>query len=387
MAREFSAHEKSMHAGPRSVFARVMNAFLFVFLVVLLSMCGLVAIYSPGRPAVLVDDTGQKIRGSLSERVFVEINGVRQGMIIQSADPSKPVLLFLHGGPGMPTFFLNTTHPTGLEQDFTVVWWEQRGAGLSFTGDIPAESMTVDQLIADTVAVADYLRDRFGQDKIYLLGHSWGSFLGIQVAAEAPDRFHAYIGMGQLSHQLSSEVAAHAYLLEAYQARGDAAMVRKLKSAPVSLKDGTSDAWMRLRDTAMHAIGVGTTRDMKSVISGMFLPVWKCRAYTVREKIAVWRGKAWSRSILWDEVLRTDLAERVGRLEIPVYFFLGRYDHTTSYDLARNYFLKLDASVKGFYTFEQSAHSPLFEEPVRAREILRRDVLTKQTVLSDPMPG
>jgi pimeloyl-ACP methyl ester carboxylesterase len=90
---------------------------------------------------------------------------------------------------------------------------------------------------------------------------------------------------------------------------------------------------------------------------------------------------------LWDEVLRTDLAERVGRLEIPVYFFLGRYDYTTSYDLARDYFLKLDASVKGFYTFEQSAHSPLFEEPERAREILRRDVLEKQTILSDPMPG
>jgi len=387
MMRVSEPHETNTHAPLQRLPVRFMTALVSAIVVMLLGVAGLVAKWSPGRPAPLVDDAGQKIQGSLSERVFVEINGVRQGMIIQSADPSKPVLLFLHGGPGMPTFFLNTSHPTGLEQDFTVVWWEQRGAGLSFTEDIPAESMTVDQLIADTVAVSDYLRDRFGQDKIYLLGHSWGSFLGIQVAAEAPDRFHAYIGMGQLSHQLSSEVAAHAYLVEAYQARGDAAMVRKLKSAPVSLMDGTSDAWMRLRDKAMHAIGVGTTRDMKSVISGMFLPVWKCRAYTVREKIAVWRGKAWSRSILWDEVLRTDLAERVGRLEIPVYFFLGRYDYTTSYDLARDYFLKLDASVKGFYTFEQSAHSPLFEEPERAREILRRDVLEKQTILSDPMPG
>lgn len=291
-----------------------MTTIALALLVVLVGLTGLLIARSPGQPAPLVDAGGQEIEGSLSERVFVEINGIRQGMFMQSVDPSKPVLLFLHGGPGMPMFFLNTTHPTGLEQDFTVVWWEQRGAGLSFHRDLPPESMTMDQLIADAIAVADYLRDRFGQDKIYLLGHSWGSFLGIQVAAAAPDRFHAYVGMAQIVYQLRSEVAAHAYVLEAYQARGDAAMVRKLQAAPVSMTDGTSDAWMRLRDEAMHAMGVGTTRDMKSVITGIFLPVWQCRAYTLREKIAIWRGKAWSRSLLWDVVLRTDVAHLVNGL-------------------------------------------------------------------------
>jgi len=363
-----------------------MTTITLALLVVLVGLTGLLIARSPGQPAPLVDAGGQDIEGSLSERVFVEINGIRQGMFMQSVDPSKPVLLFLHGGPGMPMFFLNTTHPTGLEQDFTVVWWEQRGAGLSFHRDIPPESMTMDQLIADAIAVADYLRDRFGQDKIYLLGHSWGSFLGIQVAAAAPDRFHAYVGMAQIVYQLRSEVAAHAYVLEAYQARGDAAMVRKLQAAPVSMTDGTSDAWMRLRDEAMHAMGVGTTRDMKSVISGIFLPVWQCRAYTLREKIAIWRGKAWSRSLLWDVVLRTDVARLVKRVEIPVYFFTGRYDYTTSFDLARDYFQQLDAPIKGFYTFEHSAHSPLFEEPQRARDILRRDVLVQGTSLADTLP-
>ncbi|TCM78085.1 alpha/beta hydrolase [Rhodovulum steppense] len=342
---------------------------------------------SPGEPPRLVDEAGHRIAGSLSERVFVPINGIRQGIIIQGRDPSNPVLLFLHGGPGMPEFFLNTTHPTGLENDFTVVWWEQRGAGLSFSADIPPQSMTVAQMIADTVAVADYLRDRFQQDKIYLLGHSWGSFLGIQVAAAAPERFHAYVGMGQVSYQLQSEVAANAFLLEQYRALGDTAMVRRLEAAPVSRADGLSDAWLRVRDDAMHRLGVGTTRDMRSVISGVFIPVWRCRAYTICEKIAIWRGMAWSRRFLWDEFIATDLTTRIHRLDLPVYFFTGAHDLTANHDLSRMYFDQIDAPVKGFYTFDASAHSPLFEEPLRAREILRQDVLFNRVRLADGPAG
>jgi pimeloyl-ACP methyl ester carboxylesterase len=368
------------------VMGSFMIGFLLLILVGLLGLVGVLLAWSPGRPAPLVDDAGRPIEGALSERVFIAINGVRQGMIIQSTVPSNPVLLFLHGGPGMPAFFLNSRYPTGLEQDFTLVWWEQRGAGLSFDLGIPAETMTVEQLIADTIAVTNYLRDRFGQDRIYLLGHSWGSFLGIQVAAAAPELFHAYVGMGQVAYQLRSEVAAHAHMLAAYRARGDAAMVRRLQGAPVSLTEGLSGAWLRLRDKAMHGLGIGTTRAMRSVIGGVFLPVWRCRAYTLREKFNFWRGLAWSRRFLWDRVLWTDLATLVDHLDLPVYFFIGRHDYTTNHELARNYFLLLGAPVKGFYTFRNSAHSPLFEEPQRARNILRQDVLTRGTRLADAMP-
>lgn len=344
---------------------------------------GMLRVWSPGEPARLVDEAGQRLAGSLSERVFVEINGIRQGMFIQSRDPSNPVLLFLHGGPGMPEFFLNNTHPSGLEDDFTVVWWEQRGAGLSWSPDIPPQSMTIAQMIADTVEVADYLRDRFQQDKIYLLGHSWGSFLGIQVAAAAPERFHAYVGMGQVSHQLQSEVMARSFLLEQYHARGNAMMVRRLEAAPASMTDGLSDAWLQVRDDAMHRVGVGTTRDMTSVISGVFVPVWRCRAYTIREKIAIWRGIAWSRRFLWNDFIATDLVEHVRTLDLPVYFFIGRYDLTANCALARAFFDRIRAPVKGFYTFPASAHSPLFEEPQWARQILFHDVIAKGNRLAD----
>lgn len=248
--------------------------------------------------ALLVAAAGQPGEGSRSERIFVTVNGVRKGIIIQSTDTAHPVLLFLHGGPRMPEFFLNTTHPAGLEQDFTVVWWEQRGAGLSYSLGIPPATMTVAQLIADTIAVTHWLRQRFGKDRIILVGHSWGSFLGIQVAAAAPELFHAYIGMGQVTHQLQPEVAAHSAMLAQYRALGDAAMVRRLEAAPVSMLDGLSPAYLRLRDKAMHGLGCGTTCDMASVITGVFLPVWQCPAYTVAEKVDIWRGLSFSRRCL-----------------------------------------------------------------------------------------
>jgi pimeloyl-ACP methyl ester carboxylesterase len=363
--------------------ARSVMILFTTFVVLLVGIMAYLVAVSPGQPRPVVDAAGQAIAGSLSERVFVEINGVRQGMIIQSADPSNPVLLVLHGGPGLPTFFLNGTHPTGLEQDFTVVWWEQRGAGLSFAPDIPPGTMTLEQLIADTIAVADHLRTRFGQERIMLLGHSWGSFLGLQVAARAPDRFIAYVGMAQVVHQLRSEILTHAALVAAYGERGDDRMVRRLQAAPVSTEDGLSDAWMRLRDAATHRIGGGTTRDMRSVVTGVFLPVWREPAYTLREKLAIWRGLRFSRHFLWDTVLNTDLSAQVTRLEIPVYFLIGRHDMTASPVLARALFDSIEAPVKGYYTFENSAHSPLFEEPGRAIQILLHDALNGRNLLAD----
>jgi pimeloyl-ACP methyl ester carboxylesterase len=326
---------------------------------------------SPGAPAPLRDAAGRVIPGSLSERVTVEIGGVPQGMFIQSADPSNPVLLFLHGGPGMVEFFMEENYPTGLAEHFTTVWWEQRGAGMSFSPDIPPETMTMEQMIADTVEVADYLRTRFGQDRIVLLGHSWGSYLGIQVVAEAPDRFLAYVGMAQIAHQLRSEIMARDAMIAAYRVRGDARMVRRLEAAEVSMETGTSPEWMRLRDAAMHGIGAGHMRDMDSVVTGIFLPMWRVRAYTLGEKINIWRGKIWSRPFLWDAMIRDDLSARLTEFEVPVYFFVGAHDLTANPELSRAYFDRIEAPVKGIYVFENSAHSPLFEEPERARAILR----------------
>jgi pimeloyl-ACP methyl ester carboxylesterase len=297
-------------------------------------------------------------------------------MFIEGRDRANPLLLWLHGGPGMPDYFLTHRYPTGLEDLFTLVWWDQRGAGLSYHSDISPATMTVKQFISDTLAVTDYLRERFQQDKIYLLGHSWGSFIGIQVAARAPERFHAYIGMAQMVHQLKSEKLAYDYMVAQYKARGDRGMVRDLEDAPVGMVEGTPQAYLDLRDKAMHRLGVGTTHDMKSVITGIFLPSWTCPGYTLAEKLNLWRGRAFSRSFgLWDQFIRVDLMEALPELDLPVYFLHGVYDYTCSFTLAQNYFGRLRAPLKGFYRFDHSAHSPVLEQPALARKILTTDVL------------
>jgi pimeloyl-ACP methyl ester carboxylesterase len=161
-------------------------------------------------------------------------------------------------------------------------------------------------------------------------------------------------------------------------------MVRKLEAAPITLKNGIPDAYYRLRDGAMHSLGIGTTHDMRSVISGIFLPSLTFREYTVREKFNLWRGKSQSGvSSMWDEITSMDMSTRVTELEIPVYILAGRYDYTVNYDLQKAYFMKINAPEKGFYTFENSAHSPLFEEPESFIKIMVNDVINGKVNLAD----
>ncbi|MGD9959380.1 alpha/beta fold hydrolase [Nocardioides sp.] len=353
-------------------------------LVSTVSLAALLPWWRPGSTEPFLDDNGHRLPQSISEKLSVPVNGVLQGMVIRGENTSNPVLLWVHGGPGMPDYPLTQQYPTDLEDLFTVVWWDQRGAALSYASDIPPETMTIEQFIDDTLTVTDYLRDRFDQDQIYLLGHSWGSFIALQAAARSPERFKAYLGMAQTVYQLESEKIAHDYMLAAYKKRRDAGMVRDLERAPVTMSTGTPEAYLKLRDSAMHRLGIGTTHDMTSVITGIFLASWRFRGYTLREKVRLWRGRAFSRSFgLWDQLIRADLRETVPALQIPVYFLEGKYDYTCVTSLARDYFEKLQAPVKGFYVFDNSAHSPLLEEPRAAHRILEHDVLAGATTLAD----
>lgn len=345
---------------------------------------GLLWLWSPGTPRPFLDATGRPIAGSISEKTWVDINGVKQGMVIRGKNAKNPVLLVVHGGPGMPDYVLSEQYPPELEDLFTVVWWDQRGTALSYDPNIPAASMTIEQFISDTLATTDYLRQRFHQDKIYLLGHSWGSFIAIQAAARSPQRYHAYLGTGQMVYQLESEKMAYDYMLAAYRRLGDTAMVRDLEAAPVSMSTGTPEAYLKLRDKAMHQLGIGTTHDMRSVITGIFLPSWTFHGYTLQEKLDLWRGRSFSQSFgLWEQILQIDLRKVVPRLQIPVYFLEGKYDYTCNTELAREYFRALDAPLKGFYEFDDSAHSPIFEQQTQVHRVLQVDVLTGTNSLAN----
>jgi len=321
-----------------------------------------------------------------ADKVFVNLNGARQGMfIVPAADtrPDAPVLLCLHGG--MPEFFLERRFPTGLEQLFTVVWWEQRGSGLSAPLRPPRTPVTVEQLIEDTLSLARLLQQRFDRPRVYLLAHSGGTFLGLQAVARAPELFHAYVAVAQITDQLESEIRAHRYMLHTADARGDKALAARLRQAPVTRELGATAAYMRVRDVAMHRLGVGTMRSMDSVLRGIVLESLRCRDYTVGEKVRLWAGKARSgASVVWDAMLATDLRQRVPAVALPTYFLHGVHDQTCSYDLARGFLTTLHAPVSGFYSFQHSAHSPMFEEPERFRAIMLEDVLQGATSLADP---
>jgi pimeloyl-ACP methyl ester carboxylesterase len=363
--------------------ARVIIITVSIPLGAMLILLGVLFAFSPGKPKPFLDASGKALPGSISEKIHVNINGVQQGMFIMGKDISNPVLLFLHGGTAMPEYFLTQKYPTGLEQYFTVCWWDRRGAGLSYRANIPPETMTPEQSILDTIEVTKYLRNRFHKDKIFLMAHSGGSLIGIQAAARAPELYSAYIGVAQMSYQLKSELLSYEYMVERYREIGNTKMVRQLEIAPPTMSTPLPASYMQVRDKAMHGLGVGTTRDMKSVITGVILASWLCREYTLDEKIAIWRGKFAADNVLWDKMITTDLTREVPKLDLPVYFFHGKYDYTVSYPLAKEYLDELRAPIKGFYTFENSAHSPMFEEPSRMKQIMQQDVLTGTNTLSD----
>jgi pimeloyl-ACP methyl ester carboxylesterase len=361
---------------------RIMLIILSLLVGCILILSGVLFLYSPGKVKPFLDERGNLLEGSISEKLFVDINGVRQGMFIKSKNTDNPVLLYLHGG--MPDYFLSERYPTGLENYFTMVWWEQRGSGLSYSKSIPSETMTPAQMISDTKELTNYLRKRFGKEKIYLMGHSGGTFVGIQTAALYPELYNAYLGVAQISNQLRSEKLAYDFMLGQFRIKGNIKMVEKLEASPVTLANGMPPAYAAIRDNAMHSLGIGTTHDMKSVISGIFMPSLKCREYTSSEKVNMWVGKSRAGiSIVWANIMATDLSEKVSELKIPVYFFEGVYDYTCSYTEAKSYFEKLKAPIKGFYTFGKSAHSPIFEEPLKVREIILQDVLNGSTNLAD----
>jgi pimeloyl-ACP methyl ester carboxylesterase len=357
----------------------IISAVIVVGIVLII---GILLISSPGSSEPILDEEGKILAGSISEKTFVEINGVDQGMFIKSRNAENPVLLYLHGG--MPEYFLTSKYPVVLEDYFTVVWWEQRGSGISYNEDIPQETINLEQFISDTIEMTNYLRDRFGKEKIYLMGHSGGTFIGIQAAAKAPELYYAYIAMAQMTYQLESEKLAYDYMLQTTSDTGNGKLKRKLEENPVTIENGIPESYNAIRDVAMHSLGIGTTHQMKSVISGIFIPSLMNREYTFMEKINMWRGKSKSGiSSLWNEMMEIDLRTQILSLEIPVYFLNGRYDYTVSSNMAKEYFDELQAPIKGFYWFERSAHSPLFEEPEKVRTIIREDILSSKNDLAD----
>ena len=364
-----------------------MSAFSIVLLLCFLILLACLFIISPGKLKPFKDQNRQIISGSVSEKVFVNIGGVRQGMFIRGKDLNNPVLLFVQGGPSLPEYFLVEKYPAGLEDHFTVCYWEQRGSGLSFSPQVTLESMNLEQLASDAIEVTNYLRNRFNKGKIYIMAHSGGTASAIMAVARFPQLYHAYIAIAQITYQAESEKIAYKFMLDQYMSKDNSKRMAAFEKYPILENDSFILPFFNslLRDKAMHELGIGTMHKMRSILKEVILPVWACRAYTIREKYKIWSAKISfvNKSHLRDQIIKSSIPSQVPKLDLPVYFLSGKYDLTVNYNLAKDYLRELKSPIKGFYTFDNSAHSPMFEEPQKLREILANDILNQTTIMAD----
>jgi pimeloyl-ACP methyl ester carboxylesterase len=207
----------------------------------------------------------------------VTIGGVKQGMFIRSKSLNNPVLLYVHGGPAFPNYFLIDKYKPELEDNFTVCYWEQRGGGLSYSSEVSIESMNFSQLANDAIEVTNYLRERFYKDKIYIIAHSGGTPIALLAVHKAPELYSAYIAMAQITNQKESEKLVYKYMLDAYSQNGNKKAISELNKYKVLSSDTNVLPFFNsvIRDKSMHELGIGTMHQMKSIF-------WICKMIVVR---------------------------------------------------------------------------------------------------------
>ena len=346
-------------------------ALLSIFGVLLIGIVVL-AVNSPGKLDQLKNEDGNIIVNSLAEKHFIEIGGIQQGFFLRSENPKNPVILFLHGGPGSPELALLYRFETSehLEKYFTVCYWDQRGAGMSFSNSIDPATMTLEQMMEDTRQITEYLKHRFNQEKIFLMGHSWGSLLGIKTIEKYPENYLAYIGIGQVTNQTESERLAYDYMLQHAMEINDKPAVKNLKKFNTNASDFPAMDYIgSVRSQLMNKYGIGIMHNnfsMARLIKDMLF----FKGYTLSEKMKFARGSLFSLTHLWNYVVSDNLFESSISFQVPVYITHGKYDYQVSHTLAREYFELLEAPFKSFFTFENSAHSPNAEEPEKFVQLI-----------------
>ncbi len=350
---------------------------LLVILIVILAIIGIfLAVFyfvSSGKPQKIKDKNGRAVSGSISEIIELDLGNAKQYIIVRGEDETKPVLLFLHGGPGDPEFTFIKKFAPELQKYFVLVHWDQRGAGKSFSSDLDPKTMNVKQLTSDGNELVEYLKNRFKRQKVYLMGHSWGTVLGMNMIKEHPENFFAYMGIGQVANILKGEKISQRFVIDRLNEDGNKRAAEKIENYNLDEMDAEEfikylfyqRKFVRKYGGAMRNIKIG-----KAILSSLF-----AREYTVGEKINIVKGEKFSIKNLWGEIMENNLDEQILEVGVPVYIFQGKYDYQTPYKVAREYYEKLKAPEKEFFTFENSAHCPLFEENKTFNKLILEKVL------------
>ena len=315
-------------------------------------------------------------KSSLEE---ITLGDVKQWIFIRGTDQKNPVLLFLHGGPGAPLVGMPSSRifDAKLIKHFTVVHWDQRGAGKSYDRDIPVNSMTLDRFVEDCNELIDYLRNKFHTQKVFLVAHSGGTIIGIKTAYKYPEKIHAYVGVAQVIDEYEGQKVAYDFLVEEAEKSGDVRRINAIKA----IGPPPYESPKKFLKMEGHIGNYGGFMHNKRARTQMLIAVMSFLTspeYSLSEGIRTFRNIGFDFTInaMWEELKNVNLTKEIQSIKVPIYFFEGKYDMATPTVVVENFYDNLDAEKgKKLIIFENSGHMPMLEEKEKYQELLINLVL------------
>jgi pimeloyl-ACP methyl ester carboxylesterase len=314
----------------------------------------------------------------ISEIQYLTINKTQQYVLIRGENVNNPILLFLHGGPGASATAMLRKYNSDLEKHFTIVYWDQRNAGKSYKKKFPKEEIKVQKYIQDVNTLVSYLKNRLKVKNILLVGHSWGSRLGMYAIQKYPENFIAYVGVGQELSSYEGELTSYQYALNKAKELNNVKAIKELEEIgePQSgdyskmYKNGYRD----FKKQKKWLIKLGGDSYRKSIYLNWMLSTWFSREYSFFDLIKYIKSVSFSSSnIIYDQDYNDiDFFKQFPEVQIPVFFISGKYDYNIPWPLVEKYCNSLKAPHKEFIKFDKSGHNPIFEEPEKFnKEIIR----------------
>lgn len=305
----------------------------------------------------------------------VRIGETDQWVLERSEDVGNPIALFLHGGPGASQLTQNRRNTRQLEKFFNIVNWDQRGAGKSYRAIRDVGAMNIEQFVQDTRELTLYLLKKFDQERIVLVGHSWGSVIGALTASRYPELFSCYVGIGQVANMNDGEAASYRWTLDQAREHDDRRAIDALVKIGPPPYEGN---WLAKTIRQRRYVGRfgGEVHGSRNGALGSFIrSLLFSREYTLPDRINLFRGVLRSLKLLWPELLDVDLFTSAPEFAIPVFFMEGRHDREVPSEVAARYFDSISAPSKELIWFEESAHMPNSEERERFNQIMLEKVL------------
>jgi proline iminopeptidase len=327
--------------------------------------------------AIIADARKISSRDGVEELLEIPVGGTKQWISVRGRERRNPILLMIHGGPASPELPTSWAFQGGWEDFFTVVQWDQRGSGKTYNANDPARiapTLSLNRITEDAAEVVQYLRRRYGKEKVFVLGHSWGSLVGLGLAHRHPELLFAYVGMGQVISGQENERASYALTLAAAEAAHNEAALQELKAiAPYPEKDGTLPLEKISIERKWSNVFGGLVHGRDDI--GHYMNLAELSPdYSAADVAAMDLGSQLSLPHLLPELGRFDYTQ-VTRFGCPLVIFAGRHDTTTPSQFTARWLTGVSAPSKRLVWFENSAHMMMVEEPGRMLVHLVQDVL------------